>query len=339
MAGIDVVVPCYQYGRFLRECVGSVLSQPVGGIRLLIIDNASTDDSADIARQLASEDSRIEVIVHQKNLGATASYNEGIEWASAEYFCILDADDLLAPGALRRALDVLGAHPQLSFCHGFEAVLLPDGTLRGAPDPGEGPEWEILSGQQFIERYCEFPTKGAGAPTVVRRTAAQKEAGYYRPELPYSDDVEMWLRLAAVGGVAYTGRTQGIRRMHPAQMSVSYRRSMVRDFKEREAAIASFFDNEGRRIPGASGLKAKARRRLGQQAYWSAVSHLVRGHVGDGARLLQYSASRSPLSLVVPPVGWLLRMDQPMKRIGDVLAESLHRVLPFKPKSMVSNAD
>src|SRR5262245_3553031 len=104
MSSVDVVIPCYQYGRFLRECVSSVLTQGVSHIRVLIIDNASTDGSAEIARQLAAEDSRIEVAAHSHNVGPTASYNEGIDWASAEYFVLLDADDLLAPGCLARAL-------------------------------------------------------------------------------------------------------------------------------------------------------------------------------------------------------------------------------------------
>jgi glycosyltransferase involved in cell wall biosynthesis len=56
MGSIDVVIPCFQYGRFLRDSVGSVLSQDVDALRVLIIDNASTDDSLDVARRLAAED-------------------------------------------------------------------------------------------------------------------------------------------------------------------------------------------------------------------------------------------------------------------------------------------
>ena len=59
MPSIDVAIPNYQYARYLRQCVQSVLSQDVRDLSLLIIDNASTDDSVAIARQLASKDSRI----------------------------------------------------------------------------------------------------------------------------------------------------------------------------------------------------------------------------------------------------------------------------------------
>ena len=71
MPQIDVLVPSYQYGRFLPECINSIRSQDVD-LRILILDNASTDDSVEIARQLASEDARIEVRTRETNLGLMA---------------------------------------------------------------------------------------------------------------------------------------------------------------------------------------------------------------------------------------------------------------------------
>jgi len=95
MATVDVAVPCYQYGDYLRGCVASVLSQDVSDLRIAIIDNASTDDSLRVARQLAAEDRRVEVIAHSTNLGQHASFNEAVDWAKSKYFMLLCADDLL----------------------------------------------------------------------------------------------------------------------------------------------------------------------------------------------------------------------------------------------------
>ena len=123
MASIDVAVPCYQYGRYLRECVSSILTQDVENLRVLIIDNASTDDSVEVARQLAAEDARVELIAHATNQGATFSYNEGIDWARADYFTLIDADDMMVPGCLSRAVAILDEQPEISFVHGVEARL------------------------------------------------------------------------------------------------------------------------------------------------------------------------------------------------------------------------
>src|SRR4051794_8632732 len=64
MAKVDVVVPCYNYGRFLEPCVRSVLEQSVENVRVLIIDDGSSDDSLSVALKLSNEDLRVSVISH-----------------------------------------------------------------------------------------------------------------------------------------------------------------------------------------------------------------------------------------------------------------------------------
>jgi glycosyltransferase involved in cell wall biosynthesis len=322
MPSVDVVIPCYQYGRFLRDSVSSVLGQGINNLRVLVIDNASTDDSFEVASQLAAEDPRIEVISHPTNLGATASYNEGVEWASADYFLLLDADDLLAPGSLERAIAILEKHPEVVFTHGREAnfVACPAADLVDHRI-GRHPVWRIATGKEFIERLCRTPVNCIGANTVVRRTAAQKMVGFYRSDLRYTDDLEMWLRLASVGSVADTPSVQAIRRVHGSQMSVHYQSVQVRDFIERERAFESFFRNEGNSVPDTNGLLRQARRSLGEHAYWSALSHVCRGQVRDGMSLLKFSFQRHPRGVLVPPVGWLLRMDRPLSRMAEVASE------------------
>ena len=100
MSTVNVVIPCYNYGEFLPECVASVLDdQPGCDVRVLIIDDASNDGSAVVAKGIAAADSRVEVIIHPANKGHIATYNEGLlEWADGGYSVLLDADDRLTPG-------------------------------------------------------------------------------------------------------------------------------------------------------------------------------------------------------------------------------------------------
>jgi glycosyltransferase involved in cell wall biosynthesis len=91
---IDVIVPRYNYGRFLPSCTDSVLGQLGCEVGVLIIDGASTDDSLAIARSLAARDNRIQVLAHEKNRGHIATCNEGIEWLSADYMLLLSSQDM-----------------------------------------------------------------------------------------------------------------------------------------------------------------------------------------------------------------------------------------------------
>src|SRR3954454_20204410 len=75
---VTVVVPCYNYGRYLEDSVGSVLSQSEVEVRVVIIDDASPDGSADVAKRIAERDSRVSLICHETNAGHIATYNEGL---------------------------------------------------------------------------------------------------------------------------------------------------------------------------------------------------------------------------------------------------------------------
>src|SRR5579859_8195239 len=109
MSSVSVVIPCYKYGHYLEECVASVLDDQEGvDVRVLVIDDASPDDSAEVARKIAAREPRVEVLVHTVNRGNVATFNEGLfEWADGDYSLLLSADDRLTPGALRRASDLL----------------------------------------------------------------------------------------------------------------------------------------------------------------------------------------------------------------------------------------
>ena len=94
------MIPCYNYGRYLNDCVESVLSQLGVEVRVLIIDDASTDSTPQIASAFAARDQRVEFHRHDRNLGHIATYNEGLSLADSTYSVLLDADDMLTPGCL-----------------------------------------------------------------------------------------------------------------------------------------------------------------------------------------------------------------------------------------------
>lgn len=290
MSSIDVVIPCFQYGRFLRDSVGSVLHQGIESLRVLIIDNGSTDNSLDVARQLASEDRRIQIIAHDRNLGPITSFNEGIDWAAADYFMILDADDVLAPGCLKRAMSIMDENPGIAFCHGSERCIAGDGTLfDGSSTEQVDAEWRITSGMDFIRWVCSRGHNVVGNPTAVRRTRIQKSIGHYDPDLIYATDMNMWLRLATLGDVAETPAVQGIRRLHPGQMSQSYRDAPVMDLVEHLNNFEHFFRHEGALLPTAREERRRVTRRLAFNGLYMAATLVLSRRLKPSLPCIQFS--------------------------------------------------
>jgi glycosyltransferase involved in cell wall biosynthesis len=325
MASIDVAVPCYQYGRYLRDCVTSVLSQEIQDVRVLIIDNASTDDSVEVARQLAVEDRRVEVVAHPTNQGQHASFNEAVDWAKSDYFMILCADDLLAPGALARACSVMELRPDVVLTYGRTLFVSSSDPIPALDRRVQDGQWNILSGRELLERFCHMG-RGLSGPMVMVRTSTQKQVGYYRPELPHTDDFELWMRFACHGGAAETDAVQTISRMHFENRSAGISNVHQWDL-HCEAAFESFFAREGASAPAAKGLHRVARRNLAERAYWGGVANLLRGDRHLGLELLKFAFSRSPRTIVIPPLGHLFRRDDVFSKIIEVAAAGASRIV------------
>jgi GT2 family glycosyltransferase len=312
---VDVLVPNYQYGRYLPECISSILDQGVSDLRILIIDNASTDGSVDIARQLAAKDSRIEVRARRRNLGFQASVNEGIDWAANEYFMVVCADDLLPTGALSRAIEIMEKHPEVSVAYGKYAQYREGDdhpTIKQSTN-----EWRIVAGGDYIKRCCREGMNATMSPLV--RTRIHKKVGHYRPELEFSDDMEVLLRLAYFGSVAESGDIQAIQRLHESNVSQTTWKDPVRRVLERVAVVDSFFCNEGRDMPEAKSLQAAARRETGAGAYWSGVAQFLRGDYQTGFNLLKLAVHLNPRTAIIPPLKHLARIDQPLTRFTRIL--------------------
>jgi glycosyltransferase involved in cell wall biosynthesis len=319
-AGVDVAVPCYQYGRFLRECVASVLNQDLRNVRVLIIDNASTDNSVEVAQQLAAEDRRVEVVAHRRNLGQHASFNEGIDWARSSYFLILCADDLLAPGALARAVTVMQRRPDVHLTYGRALGIQLDKPFPRIGLDEHTAEWSVLQGRELLERFCRTGRNHIRGPTAIVRTSVQKHVGYYRPELPHKDDFELWMRFSRVGNVAETDAWQGIYRSHLFNQCAT-----VSDIHEWnlhfEAAFESFFRHEGAFISDSRPLQRLARKSLAERAYWCAFSALCRGQIGTCLNLLKFAVRLRPSTAILPPLSYLLHREDTVRRILSIASE------------------
>lgn len=322
---VDVVVPCYNYARFLHRNVESILDQRGVDVRVLIIDDASSDDTPQVGQELAAHP-HVAFRRHAKNLGHIATYNEGIlAWASAKYTMLLSADDWLTAGALARAVDLLEAYPDCGFVFGFALIV--------ADRPPHLPALDgrrcILTGKDYITHVVNHANP-VPTPTVVVRTALQQKLGGYRTELPHSGDMELWLRFAAHGSVGIIRDVQAYYSWHGRNMGRDYYYGALGDLEEQEAAAVSGLNEwpDGRRDTWL----AELRRRLAQQSFWLAHRAFDAGKESEMLRCLEFCKRNSPT--IVASRQWLkLRLKRAIGRSPWSTLEPLARKLRGLPPS------
>jgi hypothetical protein len=297
MASVDVVVPCYNYARFLDRCVGSVLSQSGVDVRVLVIDDASSDDSSARATALAQRDPRVSTYRHVRNKGHIATYNEGLlEWAAADYSLLLSADDLLTPGALLRAATIMNKHAEVGLVYGPAIIVRDDADPPSLPEPTRL-EYRVIDGFSFLQRSFSAGNP-VPTPTAVVRTALQKRVGGYDASLPHSGDMEMWMRFAAEGRVGIVTAPQAYYREHGASMSLSYYSTAIGDRRERLAACRRIRDVWLWKYPQLTGLFADTARVLASQALWTASAAFDDGNEQTCATCIALSQEMYPREYV-----------------------------------------
>lgn len=285
---VSVVIPCYNYGRFLRQCVQSVLTQAVA-FDVCIIDDCSSDDTPQIGSRLAEQDARITFVRHSENRGHIATYNEGLERARGDYSLLLSADDLLAPGALRRACDVLDTNPSVVLVYGdvIEFLDTPPTTT-----PAVDTVVRIWNGQDFIAKSCGEVWNPISTPSAVVRTSAQHLVGGYRPTLPHAGDREMWLRLATQGDVAeLQGGIQAYYRLHAENMHRRWFFDSLVNEREFRTTYETFFDHSAHLVRDGAELKRLCSRRLAERGIWWGYHQLRRRNVRGAFECLRFSVS------------------------------------------------
>ena len=192
---ISVVLPVFNGAARLRETVASILSQTEGDYELIIVDDGSTDATPSIIAEYASRDSRIRPL-QQPNAGVTRALIRGCEAARAPLIARQDCGDLSRPERLQRMIAVMEQRPAC-------VVASCDVTYTG-------PEGEVLyttahSSRNIRESLLHARTGDiVGLPhhgAAVFRVEAYRRGGEYRAAFYFAQDLDLWVRMAALGDI------------------------------------------------------------------------------------------------------------------------------------------
>jgi glycosyltransferase involved in cell wall biosynthesis len=286
-ATISVVMPTYNRARFIDEALGSLSRQTVPPLEVIVVDDASTDDTAQrvMSHALAP---RIRYRRQDRNRGASVGRNLGADLAKGQLIVFLDSDDLLEPGHHARALAVLERRPDV-------ALYCCDSRLIGP-----GGEW-LHDEASYSDIQCRLTGRSIGTGTrsladifalstpfpglTIRREVYLALGGLHQDAFPL-DDYDLQLRVAGGGhGVYYEHAPLARYRVHGSNESGTARGVRVGEQK------LHCLQSACRQYPS---LRPSGRRRLGEVRRELAISLLKAGDVLRGCAALGRSLVEDP---------------------------------------------
>ena len=226
---VSICIPTFNGARWIREAIDSALAQDYPDIEVVVCDDASTDDTVDLARQV--QDERVHVVANRERVGMARNWNRSVLESKGAYVKFLMQDDTLSPGCVRRMLEVFGESTAIGMVFCSRDLVLDEPT-----DPasalfarrfGElhsrlGTLARVNDGRNLFGamRRDRFRDNMIGEPTavMVSRRALVK-LGLFNVRLHQLTDLEMWLRVASYFDVGFVADSLATFRVHARSAS------------------------------------------------------------------------------------------------------------------------
>lgn len=213
---ISVCIPTYNCEQYIRTAIESAVSDEGLDAEIVVVDNASTDNTVAIVRRLMNDArGRIRLFVNEQNIGMAGNFNRCLEYAQGAYIKFLMADDILLPGCVRRLSGILDSNPNVSLVASARLIVDESGN-RLATRRKFRKDIEI-SGKKVIND-CLFGQNYIGEPTAVMFRKVLMRSGF-NVNMPQVLDMDMWFKLLEMGNLYYVSEPLCAIRQHPDQMT------------------------------------------------------------------------------------------------------------------------
>ena len=180
MPHVTIGIPCYNAEKFLAQSIASVINQTYQDWELIIVDDGSTDQSLSIAKSF--KDERIRIITDGTNKGISYRLNQIIQEAKGEFFCRMDADDIMFPERIKIQWEYFQGNPEINVIGSFAVVIDDDNKILGIRKTSLPNDInECFKAVPFIH------------PTVMGQTSWFKNFGYTN-DLKGVEDADLWIR-------------------------------------------------------------------------------------------------------------------------------------------------
>ena len=301
MATVDVIIPAYNTAKYLPAAIESVLAQTFEDWQIVLVDDGSTDNTAEIVAPYRERCGTKLKYVKQQNRGLPAARNTAIKSSDSEYLALLDADDVWLPCRLEESLKVMEARPQAGVSHGLITLIDPEGNI-GQVCEGNRKNYEGHVAPYIYMRTIELP-----CPTMTFRRRCVDDVGLFDETMRATEDRDLWFRIALRYEVAFVPKVIAYYRRSPNSMSADPQRMLQSQlqfvhkhygaqgcgFLRRQAALARIYKQQ------AENLKARG---LAYGALQNSLHALALYPLGidyyrtAGSLLLNWMGSSKPLS-------------------------------------------
>lgn len=192
---VSVVIPAYNIGSFIARAIESVLAQTHQPDEIIVVDDGSTDGTAE---EIANFGDKVRYI-HQENSGPNTARNSGVEAASGRWIAFLDGDDEWLPGYLQAQIELLRLNPDLVWSTGNYFRCLCDQNLIEPHLQNEYVEKLLCNGNYFKDYLQAFIQDASGCTdTMIVRKDVIQEAGMFLESFKRAEDMDMWFRVACL---------------------------------------------------------------------------------------------------------------------------------------------
>lgn len=262
---VSVCIPVYNGADYIAESIASVLEQTYRDFRLIVCDNCSTDNTADIVRSV--RDPRLTYVRNRENLGVVGNYNCALNLIESEYVCFWHHDDVMLPENLERKVSVLDENPGVGFVHSDIIEIDSESRVLRKWWRNSGCDY-IEDGLTFFRRFIASLPSGSMVfiGSVLARRNCYSLLGGYRPELRYTHDSEMWMRMSLFCDVACLGTALVQWRQHRASVSSGLGYG-VQWLYEHYLAARIIFSDHWNRIPQWKYLRRQVYASFAERAF------------------------------------------------------------------------
>jgi glycosyltransferase involved in cell wall biosynthesis len=252
MPHISVTVPVYNRAHLVGRTIESILQQQFQDFDVIVVDDASKDNTVEVVEQYCKRDPRMRLEVNPQNLGLTRNWNRCLELAIGPLVQIMQSDDLIDADYLQKVSDVFDAHPSIGFvASSCRYIDVDDRVIQpGTPIP---PKLYAAGDEAVIAFLTEF---GPHVSSIDMRRACYEEVGKFNEAIWHGPDLEMDVRLAARYSCYHFGAIHTSFRRHGSNMgNLEYLR---KDFLEvdrmKKRKTWGYLSPEGQRKLGVNDL-------------------------------------------------------------------------------------